>query len=169
MRESAKISLAETKNYINSISNELTQDFKEVISGDWGLDQSSEISNVFSIDIEVFPDGYGLALYPSDNDLTQLGYKQLLQKYPDGPLRGDNYKHRLDLSSYDFENEQELKELDEYYDSLTKFYFEWISSCWDKAGGASFSKPIYIMMHDGTDSFDLDTKEWISDEAKWTK
>jgi hypothetical protein len=25
------------------------------------------------------------------------------------------------------------------------------------------------MMHDGTDSFDLDTKEWISDEAKWTK
>jgi hypothetical protein len=169
MRDSAKILLAETKNYINSISNELIQDFKVVISGDWGLDHSNESDNVFLIDIEVLPDGYGLALYPSDNDLTQLGYKQLLQKYPDGPLRDENYKHRLDLSSYDFDNNQHLKEVDEYYESLTKFYFEWISSCWDEAGGISFSKPIYVMMHDGIDSFDLNKKEWITDETKWTQ
>src|SRR6188474_2603289 len=102
MRENAIISLNETKVYINSITAELTQNFKEVINGDWGLNQSSDMRNVFLIDIEVFADGYGLALYPSDNEVTQLGYKKLLEKYPDGPLRDDNYKWTLNFSSYDF-------------------------------------------------------------------
>jgi hypothetical protein len=167
MRENAEISLIETKNYINNISDELTQSFKEVINGDWGLDHSSDMKNVFLIDIEVFADGYGLALYPCDNEVTQLGYKKLLEKYSDGPLRDVNYKYGLDFSSYDFDNEQDSKEIDEYYKSLTKFYFEWISDCWDKAAGTSFLKPIYVMMHDGEESFDLHKKEWITDTTKW--
>lgn len=167
MRESAKIALAETKNYISNISDELIQSFKEVINGDWGLDQPSEIGNVFLLDIEVFADGYGLALYPCDNELTQLGYKNLLPKYTDGPLRDENYNCGLKFSTYDFDNEQDSAEIDAYFTALSKFYFEWISDCWDKAGGASFSKPIYVMMHDGDESFDLQKKEWISYENKW--
>lgn len=167
MRENAKTSLIETKNYINSISDELTNSFKDVINGDWGLDHSTDLKNVFLLDIEVFADGYGLALYPSDKEVTQLGYKKLLEKYSDGPLRDDHYKYGLDLSSYDFDNEQDLKDIDEYYKSLTEFYFEWISNCWNKAGGASFLKPIYVMMHDGGKSFDLRKKEWTTDATKW--
>jgi hypothetical protein len=167
MRENAKISLIETKNYIITISDELIQSFKEVIDGDWGLDHVADMEKVFLIDIEVFADGYGLALYPCDNEVTQLGYKKLLEKYSDGPLRGDSYNCGLDVSSYDFDNEQDSKEIDEYYQLLTKFYFEWISNCWDRAGGTSFLKPIYVMMHDGDESFDLNKKEWITDVTKW--
>ena len=167
MRENAIISLNQTKDYIKNITVELTQNFKEVINGDWGLNQSSDMKNVFLIDIEVFADGYGLALYPSDNEVTQLGYKKLLEKYSDGPLRDDNYNWGLDFSSYDFDNELDLKEIDEYYSSLTKFYFEWISYCWDQAGGTFFLKPIYVMMHDGTQSFDLRKREWVADMTKW--
>ena len=169
MRENAKIFLSETKNYINDISDELTQSFIEVINGDWGVDNTSDMKNVFLLDIEVFADGYGLVLYPSDNEVTQLGYKELLEKYSDGPLRDDNYKSRLDFSSYDLDNEQDLKEINEYYNLLTTFYFEWISNCWDKAGGASFLKPIYVMMHDGDESFDLQKKQWVTDGVKWLK
>lgn len=167
MKEAAEISLTETKNYITDISDELILSFKEVVKGDWGLDQATDKENVFLIDIEVFADGYGLALYPCDNEVTQLGYKQLLAKYSDGPLRDDNYKSGLKFSAYDLDNEQDLKELDDYFTSLNKFYIEWISDCWDKAGGASFSKPIYVMMHDSNESFDLRTKEWVADEDKW--
>jgi hypothetical protein len=169
MRESAKLSLVKTKDYVRDISDELTQNFKEVINGDWGLNQSTDIDNVFLIDIEVFPDGYGLALYPSDNENTQLGYKKILEKYSDGPLRDHNYKYDLDLSSYDFDNQQDLKELNEYDELLTEFYFEWISNCWDKAGGYAFLKPIYVMMHDGGESYDLRKKEWLTDTIKWSQ
>ena len=167
MRDNAKISLIETKTYITNISDELIQSFKDVINGDWGLDKSTDIKNVFLIDIEIFPDGYGLALYPSDNEVTQLGYKKLLEKYSDGPLRDDDYKYGLDFNAYDFENKVDLKEIDEYYKFLTEFYIEWISNCWDKAGGASFLKPIFVMVHDGGESFDLGKKEWIADNIKW--
>ena len=167
MREAAKISLNETKNYIGNISDELIQSFKEVVSGDWGLDQSSNMENVFLLDIEVFADGYGLALYPCDNELTQLGYKKLLSKYSDGPLRDNSYECGLNFSAYDFDNEQDSAEINEYFTALNKFYIEWISDCWDKAGDTSFSKPIYVMMHDSDRSFDLRTKEWVADDAKW--
>ncbi|MEO6668863.1 MAG: hypothetical protein ABIN36_05275 [Ferruginibacter sp.] len=169
MRETARISLLETKNYITHISDDLTQSFKEVIGGDWGLDQLTDMNNVFLIDIEIFADGYGLVLYPSDKEATQLGYKKLLEKYSDGPLRDDNYRYGLDFSSYDLENEKDSKEIDDYYKSLSGFYFEWIANCWDNAGGSSFLKPIYVMMHDGAESFNLQNKNWVTDQTKWSQ
>ena len=165
MKESTLISLDKTKIFISSLTDELTKDFKEIVAGDWGMYEPTDLQNVFLIDLEIFPDGYGLAAYPSDINLTQLGYKSLLKKYPDGPLR--EFTEGLDIDSIDFKNEDDSKEFDEYFNILTDSYISWISKCWDDAGGQNFSKPIYVMMHDGDDSFDLISKKWVSSENKW--
>ncbi len=165
MRPDATTSLEETKKYLTGISDELISDFIEIIKGDWGVSQKINNDDVFLFDIEVFVDGFGLGLYPMDKNLTQLGYKKLLAKYPDGPLRG--FKFRLSTEAYNFDEEEDVKEMDEYYSAVKEFYFDWVSKCWDQAGGQNFEMPIYIMTHDTTESFDLRRKKWIDDTIKW--
>ena len=67
MRDNAKISLIETKTYITNISDELIQSFKDVINGDWGLDKSTDIKNVFLIDIEIPVEIYQFDANASDD------------------------------------------------------------------------------------------------------
>ena len=166
MRQKTASALDNTKEYLVSISDELTSDFISVQKGLWGLNSDINPSEVFLLDIEIFPDGYGLALYPMDKDLNQLGFLKLLEKYPDGPLRGND--HGLDTSLYDFNNIEDVNEVNEYYSQLTGFYVNWAAQCWDKAGGQRFKKPIYIMMHDCVTSYNLLNKKWVDDDKKWS-
>lgn len=64
------------------------------------------------LDIEVFIDGYRLALYPMDSSSTQHGYKTLLKEYSDGLLNNDELNPNQDF--YDFKNEDDNKDLDEF-------------------------------------------------------
>jgi hypothetical protein len=46
------------------------------------------------------------------------------------------------------------------WDIATSEFIAWFSGCWDKAGGARFSRVATIAEHDSPEEFNLFTKEW---------
>jgi hypothetical protein len=44
---------------------------------------------------------------------------------------------------------------------------EWFGECWHAAGGAAFSIPAYISLHDSSRYFDLRARRWVRDEDIW--
>jgi hypothetical protein len=44
---------------------------------------------------------------------------------------------------------------------------EWFGECWHAAGGARFSIPAYIHLHDDSDYFELRSRRWVRDTEIW--
>lgn len=165
MRQTATDSLERTKKRLDELSTTLIEELTKVISGDWGLTKSNNLDSVYLLDIEIFVDGYRAVLYPMDKQNTQLGYKGLLDEYPDGVLSGEEFYP--DLSLYDFNNADDNKELNEFDSAQKEMFLKWFTDCWNKTDNKRLAKPIYLMVHDTDETLDLKSNKWVNDEMKW--
>jgi hypothetical protein len=159
MRQSTKDLILKTEKHLNGLSNQLIDELTKIVEGDWGLNKSANIDKVHLLDIEVFLDGYRLALYPMDSSSTQLGYKSLLKEYSDGLLNNEELSPNLDL--YDFKNPADNKELDDFDKAQREIFIKWFVSCWNNTDNKKLTKPIYLMIHDTSDSLDLKANKWV--------
>jgi hypothetical protein len=160
MRQSTKDILLKTEQHLESLSDQLIGELTKILEGDWGLSKSASIDNVSYIDIQVFTDGYRLALYPMDASSSQLGHKSLLkEEYADGLLTDEALNPDLDL--YDFSNTEDNQELDEFDIAQKELFIKWFLECWNKTDNSNWIKPIYLSFHDMEKALDLRTNQWV--------
>jgi len=159
MRQTAIDCLEKTKAQLDGLNALLIEDLTKIINGEWGLTKSKDQDKVYLLDIEVFVDGYRPVLYPMDKQNTQLGYKGLLDEYPDGVLSGEDFSP--DLSLYDFSNAADNKELNEFDAAQKEIFLKWFKDCWNKTDNKKLAKPIYLMVHDTNEALDLNTNQWV--------
>ncbi len=160
MRQATNEILLKTKHHLDIVSNQLIDEMTKIIQGDWGLSKSTHISVVEMLDIEVFIDGYRLRLYPMNSSSSQLGYRSLLKKeYANGLLNDDDLNPNLD--EYDFQNDDDNKDLDDFEKTQKEIFIEWFLECWNKTDNSKLRIPIYLSFHDTNDSFDLKTNKWV--------
>ena len=163
MRQITKDILVKTEKYLDGLNNQLISELKKIIEGDWGLNQSTNIDKVDLLHIEVFIDGYRLALYPMDSSSTQLGYRSLLkEEYSDGLLNDEELNPNLD--DYDFQNEDDNQDLDEFDQNQKEIFIKWFVNCWNKTDNSKLTIPIYLTFHDTDDSLDLKTNKWVKEK-----
>lgn len=155
--------LLKAKQHLDSLSNQLIYELTKIIEGDWGLSKSTHISKVDLLDIEVFIDGYRLGLYPMDSSSSQLGYRSLLrEEYSNGLLNDEELNP--DLDQYDFQNKDDIQDLDEFEKAQKEIFIEWFVSCWSKTDNSKLVIPIYLTFHDTDDSLDLKAKKWVKEK-----
>ncbi len=160
MREAAKAILLKNEEHLSTLSNELIPEIEKIIAGDWGLYKSNSNEKVDFLDIEVFADGYRLALYPMDKELTQLGYRIIFEEnYANGILNEEELNPNLD--EYNFQNENDNKDLDEFEEAQKEIFIKWLLSCWQRTDHSKLIVPVYITFHDGENSFDLKANKWV--------
>ncbi len=163
MQQANKDLLRKTEQHLEKRSNLLIAELNKIIEGDWGLAKSTDIGKVELLDIEVFVDGYRLALYPMDRRGSQLGYKSMLQdEYAEGLLNDEELNPNLDL--YDFTNEDDNRELYEFDKAQQEIFFTWFTACWNKADNQKLKLPIYLQLHDTDDSFHLQANKWVKEK-----
>ncbi|WP_345955108.1 hypothetical protein [Mucilaginibacter sp. PAMB04168] len=150
-----------TQQHLETISQELVTDLNSVARGDYSLYKHHTPNDIYLIDIEIFADGYRPVVYLMDQDETQLGFKPLLASYPDGVLSG--YDYDLDYDSYDLSDQ----EIDDFYEKQKDLFINWFIQCWAKVDNSGLTKPVYLMMHDDAESFDLRRNKWANDDEKW--
>jgi len=160
MRQTTKDILQQTEKHLESISNQLMDELTKIIAGDWGLSKSATNDQVRQLDIEVFMDGYRLALYPMDSSSTQLGYKSLLKEaYSNGLLYEDALNP--DLSLYDFAKNEDIQDLDEFDKAQREIFLKWFLNCWNKTPKTTLTKPVYLVFHDSGSALDLQSNKWV--------
>ena len=163
MRQATKNILSKTEEHLDRLSNQLIDELTKIIEGDWGLSKSTNISKVDLLDIEVFIDGYRLALYPMDSSSNQLGYRSLLkEEYSNGLLNDEELNPNLD--QYDFQNEEDNQDLDEFEKAQREIFIKWCISCWNKTDNRKMTIPIYLTFHDADDTFDLKANKWVKEK-----
>jgi hypothetical protein len=163
MRQITKDILIKTEKHLDGLNNQLISELKKIIEGDWGLNKSTNIDKVDLLHIEVFIDGYRLALYPMDRSSTQLGYRSLLkEEYSDGLLNDEELNPNLD--DYDFQNEDDNQDLDEFDQNQKEIFIKWFVNCWNKTDISKLTTPIYLTFHDTDDSLDLKTNKWVKEK-----
>lgn len=163
MRQTTNDILLKTEKHLDSLRNQLTDELAKIIEGDWGLSSSTNIDKVYLLEIEVFIDGYRLALYPMDNALTQLGYRSLLKEnYSNGILNEEELNPNFD--EYDFQNEDDNKDLDEFDKAQKEIFIKWFVSCWSKTDNTKLIIPIYLTFHDTDHSLDLKANKWVKEK-----
>lgn len=163
MQQATKDILPKTEKHLEKLSNLLIDELNKIIEGEWGLSKSTDSNKVELLDIEVFVDGYRLALYPMDRRGTQLGYKSLLQdEYAEGLLNDEELNPNLDL--YDFTNEDDNRELNEFDKAQQEIFFTWFTACWNKTDNQKLTIPIYLQLHDSDESFHLQTNKWVNEK-----
>lgn len=161
MRQSTKDILVKTEKHLDGLNNQLISELTKIIEGDWGLNKSVSIDKVDLLYIEVFIDGYRLALYPMDSSSTQLGYRSLLKEgYSDGLLKDEELNPNLD--DYDFQNEVDNLDLDEFDKKQKEIFIKWFVNCWNQTDNNKLTTPIYLTFHDTDDSFDLKANKWVN-------
>ncbi|MEL1244433.1 hypothetical protein AAEO56_09190 [Flavobacterium sp. DGU11] len=158
MKEQAKRTLELSRGHLATLSNELISDLNELVAGSWGITDPDEEEEVASVDIEIFAQGYALAAYPMDDYDSQLGYKPLLTNLPGGPL-GDS-EFCLDGDIYDFDNEEDMKEMNEFDKAQNDLFFEWFLECWKQVDTSDLETPMTISFHDSFRSYDLVNQKW---------
>lgn len=159
MRTKESIKLKQVLAFLEKMTPRIVEDLKSVIGGEVGLEDEYELSNVAFFDFEINVDGYSINLYPSDEDFSQLGYRQLLPEYPDGFIRANDLG--LNVMHYDFDNQEDLLAMDDYYETLQSKFIAWFSRCWDMAGGLETSHQFRIGVHGSFEFFDLSRKKWL--------
>jgi len=98
--------LTQTKDKLDSITQDLAADLVSLFNGNFGLAKNNTHNDVHRIDIEYFEDGYRLVAYPIGADGEQLGSRPLLANYPDGILYG--YDYDLDYELYSNDDNDEI-------------------------------------------------------------
>lgn len=63
MQQANKDLLGKAENHLEKRSYLLIAELNKIIEGDWGLTKSTDIDKIELLDIEVFVDGYRLALF----------------------------------------------------------------------------------------------------------
>lgn len=155
--------LDKTEKHLATLSDPLIAELNNITEGEWGLYQSTDSNKVDLLDIEVFVDGYRLALYPMDRRGTQLGYKSLLQgEYAEGLLNDEELNPNLDL--YDFTNEGDNRELYEFDQAQQEIFFTWFTACWNKTDNRKLTIPIYLQLHGSDESFHLQANKWVKEK-----
>ena len=163
MQQATKDLLPKTEKHLEQLSNLLITELNNILEGEWGLNKSTDIHKVELLDIEVFVDGYRLALYPMDRRGTQLGYKSLLQgEYAEGLLNDEELNPNLDL--YDFTNEGDNRELYEFDQAQQEIFFTWFTACWNKTDNRKLTIPIYLQLHGSDESFHLQANKWVKEK-----
>ncbi len=158
MKEQAKQALELSREHLATLSDELIADLNELVAGNWGLSDPDEEEEVASVDIEIFIQGYSLAAYPMDDYDSQLGYKPLLTGHPEGALSDERFC--LDGDLYDFDNEEDMKEMKEFDKAQNDLFFEWFLECWKKVDTSGLETPMTIQFHDSFRSYDLIKQKW---------
>lgn len=159
MTETEKNQLHKISSFLDSISNRMVEDIKDIFNEDYGLNDNYSKSDIAYYDFEVFEDGYRINFYPMDSDYNQLGFKKTLPEYPNGFLRDNDLD--LDIDDYDFDNAADMDRMDEFYIQLTKKVIDWFNQCWKDAGGLSVKHTYSISIHDSSEVFDLTNQKWI--------
>ena len=163
MQQANKDLLLKTEQHLEKQSDLLIAELNKIIAGDWGLNNSTDMDKVELLDIEVFVDGYRLALYPMDRSGTQLGYKSLLEDaYEEGLLNSEELNPNFEL--YDFNNEDDNRELYEFEKAQQEIFFTWFTACWNKADKQQLKVPIYLQLHDTDESLHLQANKWVSEK-----
>lgn len=164
MTEKEVAQLHKVKLFLESIKGRMIAELSEIIGGNYGLYEDAREEEIAFLDFEINQDGYSINLYPSDEDYSQLGYKAVLSEFPNGFVRDKNLG--LSLSEYDFDNEEDLNRMDDFYEALDKDFSSWFTKCWDEADGKNATKPFYLMAHDSNSAFDLKEKKWIDTQER---
>lgn len=162
MRAKESIKLQKVIDFLEKISPRMVEELKSILSGEVGLYEEYEMSDVAFFDFEINLDGYSVNLYPSDEEYSQLGYRQLLLEYPDGFIRANDLG--LDLIDYAFDKPEDLSAMDDYYETLQRVFIDWFSGCWDRAGGEKTNHQFRIGVHDSFERFDLRRKKWLKED-----
>ncbi|WP_316568722.1 hypothetical protein [Neobacillus sp. YIM B06451] len=108
---------------------------------------------LFSMDKEaneVFHEGDDLTVFAGSEVLTEVEYFQLNESQLD------------DFFEFYEQNEEVLNTQEQ------KVFTDWFNQCWEKAGGDGLKIPAYFVFHDDVKSYDLNNKQWIDDDDKWT-
>lgn len=159
MKDQPKQALENSRIRLASLKDELIADLEKLVSGDWGLNDPEDEEELAAVDIEIFVDGFRLVAYPMDKFNSQLGYKPLLEGLDEDPLgTGDVF---LDGDLYDFDNEDDMKEMREFDEAQNKIFFDWFLECWNKVDTSNLKMPMYIMFHDSFKSFNLNVQKWV--------
>ena len=160
MNSTERHQLKKINTFLNTISNQLRDELKTVISGDLGLIRDANGKDIEVVDFGFNEDGYTLFLHPMDAQNNQLGYKKLLNDYPNGIIRDNDLD--LETSAYDFDDDDEMERLDSFYIQLRDDFIKWFSDCWDKAGGMNATLKFHLVAHDDEAYFDLKRKKWVA-------
>ena len=162
MTETEINQLDKISSFLDSISNRMVDDIKEIFDGDYGLLEKYTQDDIEYFEFELFEDGYRINFYPMDAEYNQLGFKKTLTEYPNGFLRDENLN--IDVDSYDFDNEADMDRMDEFYLTLSKKFMDWFNKCWQEAGGLNLKDKYSISIHDTTEVFDLTQQKWVNNE-----
>ncbi|CAN0579756.1 unnamed protein product, partial [Laminaria digitata] len=128
--------------FLDSISNRMVEDIKEIFNEDYGLLEEYSKSDIEYYDFEIFQDGYRINFYPMDSEYNQLGFKKTLSEYPNGFLSDKELD--IDEDYYDFGNEADMERMDEFYMQLSKKVIKWFNECWKEADGMNVKKKYSI-------------------------
>ncbi|MGE7767533.1 hypothetical protein [Peribacillus sp. NPDC096540] len=168
-------SLYTVDSYMKSVEENLEARSETLIKNIQKLHNYTIYSKVELLDFVAFvddPSGFDLSItmFSMDRQANEVFYEGTDSTIFAGSLgiiENVKYTHLLGNQTDDFwefyeKNEEELNLAEK------QAFATWVADCWKKADGQAITLSAYFSIHDDYESFDLNNKEWVTDEEKWT-
>lgn len=165
-------SLYTVDSYMKTVEDNLKAKSEILISNIKDLHTHTFYSDVEILDFVAFEDMFdvSITMFSMDKEANEVFNENKDSSNFAGSLHmieNVAYTHLMGNQTEDFwtfyeKNEEELSTAEKQ--AIAK----WVTDCWEKADGQALSLPAYFSLHDDYESFDLNKKQWITDDEKWS-